>query len=198
MSDPVQQWDDILADLLVECGHCRGPMSPLPAGADEPRYECLQRMHPACADAAMPALELEEHVAYAVLGEMAKPPVVQALTQALLHIFETDLPPAAEREHAAVNALAAAPADEAEAIRRNLNQYMDEDTFSPRWLADWWNRRAARAPHHKRQLCRTFFAKIELRTGPAPEPAALHDDRIVLHWKTWDNPPGSTGLGEAP
>ncbi|PNE43505.1 hypothetical protein [Streptomyces noursei] len=185
MSDPVQQWDDILADILVECGHCCGPMSPLPAGAAEPRYECLQRTHPQCTNAAMSALELEEYVAYAVLGEMAKPAVAEALTQALLHSFETDLPPAGER--AVMKALTGVPAD--------LNRYLDEDVFSPRWLADWWNRRAARAPHHKRQLCRAFFVKIELRTEPVPEPAALHDDRVVLHWKTWDNPAGSTGLG---
>jgi hypothetical protein len=84
----------------------------------------------------MPALELEEYVAYAVLGEMAKPAVSEALPQALLHIFETDLPPAADGERAAVKALAGVPANEAELIRRNLNRYMDEDTFSPRWLAE--------------------------------------------------------------
>ncbi|GGZ92917.1 hypothetical protein GCM10010344_70810 [Streptomyces bluensis] len=197
VSDPAQQWDDILADLLVECGHCHAPMSPLPPTAAEPRYSCLQEMYPACTEAAMPALELEDYVAYQVLGEMAKPAVAEALTQVLLQFLDTDLA-SGQGERAAVRALADVPAEEAEAIRRNLTRYMDEDTFSPRWLADWWNRRAARVPHRKRQLCRAFLTKVELRAGPAPAPGALYDDRIVLHWKVWENPPDSISLREAP
>jgi hypothetical protein len=198
VSDPAQQWDDILADLLVECGHCHAPMSPLPPTAAEARYSCLQEVDPACTEAAMPALELEDYVAYQVLGEMAKPAVAEVLTQMLLQFTDTDLAAGKEEERAAVRALAALPANEAEAIRGNLTRYMDEDAFSPRWLADWWNRRAARNPHRKRQLVRAFLTKVELRAGPAPAPGALYDDRIVLHWKVWQNPPDGISLGEAP
>ncbi|TGB03231.1 zinc ribbon domain-containing protein [Streptomyces sp. MZ04] len=201
MSDSVQQWDDILADLLVECGHCHGPMSPLPAGAAEPAYECLQKAHDKCTQATMPALELEDYVAHQVLGEMAKPAVADALTQALLTMVETDLSTLTE-DLATRDALDGVPAEQIEARRRELhaerrtlNRFMDEDTFSPRWLAEWWDHRAAEAPHRKRQLCASFFTRIELLAGPAPEPDALYDDRVVLHWKTWDDPAGGTGPG---
>lgn len=187
MTDSPQKWDDILADALVECGHCQGPMSPLPPDSTGPRYECLQHPHPACADAAMTALDLEDYVAHYLVAEMAKPAVVERLTRALFRHMETELP-AMEQELAELEDRADVSAStieakrgELRAERRVLERYMDEDAFSPRWLTDWWNRRSSE--HRKRQLCNLFFEKIEVRSGPAPAPDALDDERITLHWR---------------
>lgn len=185
MTDSPQQWDDILADVLVECGHCHGPMSPLPPGSAEPRFECIQHPYAACAAAALSGLVVEEYAARHLLTELARPGSVERLTQALFKHVDDGL--LVLEEVAALDTRGDVPTETLEAHRRELRsrirvaqRYMDEDAFSRRWMAAWWNRAGT---HRKRQLCRLLFNKIELRPGAAPSPASLSDDRITLHWR---------------
>ncbi|ORT54216.1 zinc ribbon domain-containing protein [Streptomyces sp. CB03238] len=198
MNDSPQQWDDILADTLVECGHCHGPMSPLPPEAPQPRYECLRQMDSACTAVAMPAPELERYVATQMVAEMVKPAVADLLREAVHQVVETELPQH-ERELAELEARGNVPASEVEAKRDSLGekrrayqQLMDPEAFSPRWQVDWWNRRADTSS--KRGLCPLFFTKIEVRSGAAPVPGAYEDERITLHWRVWGSVPEDKDL----
>ncbi|WP_151485239.1 hypothetical protein [Streptomyces albicerus] len=87
----------MLTDILVECGHCNGPIPPLPPEAPEPRYECLQQAGDACAAVTMPALEPQKYVAEHMLAELAKPTVADLLTEVLRDWAEEDLPQ--QRQH---------------------------------------------------------------------------------------------------
>ncbi|EST17908.1 hypothetical protein [Streptomyces roseochromogenus] len=186
VSDIAQQWDNILAATSIECGHCHGPVSPPPPGTVDPHYLCLNNAFAVCAGAVMPALALEDYVAHHLLGEMAKPAVAEELTRGLVQYMELEQA-AQQLELAEMEDRADAPAAAIDAKRAELRRHrrterylMDEDAFSPRWLAAWWNTMDAR---WKQRLCQIFFTKIELRAGPAPDSAALHDARIILHWR---------------
>ncbi|MBT2370347.1 hypothetical protein J7E88_35035 [Streptomyces sp. ISL-10] len=134
----------------------------------------------------MPALHLEDCAARDLVAEMAKPAVAESVTRALFRRLDLELP-VKEQELAAMEDRVDVPASTVDAKRYDLSRwyqttlgFMDEDVFSPRWLAAWWNRADEQ---RRRQLCNLFFDKIEVRSGPAPDLGALHDERITLLWR---------------